>query len=112
MKAFQVNQYKYRPKRLLELHVPIPRELAPQQKALTVMRGLGPITLSRTATGPSSGTYVAKLWARFRRQGALAKVAHGDSQQGCRCAKLVTNKPNILWHSCDIGISQVASIEI
>lgn len=102
----------YLSERLLELHVPIPRELAPQQKALTVMRGLGPMTFNKTATGPSSGTYVAKLWARFRRQRALAKVAHRDSQQGCRCAKLIANKPNILRHSCDIGISQVASIEI
>lgn len=51
MKAFRVNQYMCLSERLLELHVPIPRELAPQQKALAVMRGFGPITLSKTATG-------------------------------------------------------------
>ena len=43
----------------LNLHIPI--QTIPQQKAHVVMRGLGPTTLSRIATGPSNGTYVANL---------------------------------------------------
>ena len=43
----------------LNLH--IPKQTEPQQKAHIDIKGLGPTILSRTATGPSKGTYVAKL---------------------------------------------------
>lgn len=67
------------------------------------------MTLSRTARAERTWRSCGQNSAT---RGLLQRVAHGDLQQGCRCAKLVANKPNILRHSRDIGISQVASIEI
>jgi hypothetical protein len=53
------------------LDIPIPRQVAPQQKAHVDIKGLGPTIFSNIATGPSNGTYVAKLHTK-----AVSEMMH------------------------------------